>query len=231
MNQIKKTSLSSLPSESLQPFIDRAKSKLAEVLPQHLTPEKMIRLAFREINKNPKLKECSPESFVASILECAELGLEPGSAMGYVYLIPYFNKNSGLTECQVQTSYLGEMELVKRSGKVSHLTAHLFHENDHFDYSLGTNPKIEHTPSLTSRGKILGAYAIARYTDDHLEIEVMGLDEIEHAKKSSKGGNIWQEHFGEMAKKTVIRRLTKRLPKSVEIKKPTKEVTYEKIQS
>ncbi|EIL2384210.1 recombinase RecT, partial [Escherichia coli] len=69
------------------------KEQLAAALPRHMTAERMIRIATTEIRKVPALGNCDTMSFVSAIVQCSQLGLEPGSALGHAYLLPFGNKN------------------------------------------------------------------------------------------------------------------------------------------
>ena len=62
---------------------------IKSALPKHMTVDRMIRVAFTCINTTPKLLDCSPRSLLAAVLQCAQLGLEPGNTLGHVYLVPF----------------------------------------------------------------------------------------------------------------------------------------------
>ncbi len=68
---------------------DKFKKQVALALPKSMTAERMLRVILSECNKAPALFDCSRESFLGAILQCSALGLEPGSALGHCYLIPY----------------------------------------------------------------------------------------------------------------------------------------------
>ena len=55
--------------------------------------------------------------------------------------------------------------------------------------------------------------------DGSLQTEVMTVAEVEKIRQSSKGKNSspWTQHFDEMGKKTVFRRLSKWLPMQAEV--------------
>lgn len=222
------TLANTLPEKTeMQRFADLAKSKMEEVLPRHMDGDRMIRIFFGEIRKNPALANCDRESFITALVKCSELGLEPGSSLGFVYLIPFRNKKANRMEVQVMPSYKGLIELVYRSGRVSTLVAHVVYENDEFDYMLGTDSFVRHKPVFGNRGNIRGVYAVAKLKDGTTDLELMPREEIEavRATSKSKEGNIWRDNYGEMAKKTVLRRIIKRLPVSTEdLRKATLEV-------
>lgn len=205
------------PADHLASAINAYMPELAKALPKHLTADRMARILVTEVRKNPKLAECDKGSFFAAILQCAQLGLEPGSALGHAFLIP--RRNKGSMECQLQIGYQGMIDLAERSGKVT-LEANLIYENELYDIELGTSPKITHKPCLTGqKGDLVGAYAVARYADGRVKFRFIDREEIEEAKKAGSAGNYgpWSTHYNEMARKTAVRRLFKMLPKSIEL--------------
>jgi recombination protein RecT len=88
------------------------------------------------------------------------------------------------------------------------------YQNDGFEYEAGDSPKITHKPAPfgKERGEAVGAYAILRRGAATIR-EVMSFHEIEKVRAQSKSPNSlgWKEFWGEMARKTVLRRGTKRI--------------------
>ena len=115
----------------------------------------------------------------------------------------------------------GGRGLARRSGQIVSIAAHEVCENDKFELVYGLDEKLLHTPSLGARGDILGFYAVAKLKDGGHCFEFMSrlqVEEIQAAadKKNKYPSKVWQEHFTEMGRKTVIRRLAKYLPLSIE---------------
>lgn len=199
--------------ESIQGMLTKHKNQIAMALPKHMTPDRMLRISLTELRKNPGLQKCDPVSFVGSVVQCSQIGLEPGSALGHVYLIPFGR------QVQVIIGYRGMLELARRSGQISSISAHCAYRNDKFKYSLGLEPTIEHEPTDGERGELTFAYAVARLKDGGLQFEVMSRSEIDAIKARSKTSHSgpWVTDYPEMAKKTVLRRLSKYLPMSSEV--------------
>lgn len=192
---------------------DSFKNSLKMALPKHMNPDRMSRIALTELRRTPKLSECNPMSFVGAVIQCSQLGLEPGNNLGHAYLIPYGK------ECQLIIGYRGMIDLARRSGQVVSLQAHVVYENDTFEFEYGLTPKLRHVPARSNHGNFVYVYACATLKDGGAQFEVMSREDIEQimaASKSSRSGP-WQTHFDEMARKTVIRRLFKYLPVSVEM--------------
>lgn len=199
------------------------KAQMALAMPKHMTADRMMRIALTEIRKVPALAKCNIESFMGAIMQCAQLGLEPGSALGHAYLLPFGSGKAADNKpnCQLIIGYRGMIDLARRSGQIISLTARTVHQNDTFGYSYGLDETVTHKPADGDRGPMTHVYAVAKLKDGGVQFEVMSRADIEAIKKQSKSGTNgpWVSHFEEMAKKTVIRRLFKYLPVSIEIQR------------
>lgn len=194
------------------------KNQMAMALPKTLTADRLTRIVMTEFRKTPALLRCDQQSLFGAVLQCAALGLEPGSALGHCYLLPY-----GKT-CQLIIGYRGMIDLARRSGQIVSLSAYVVHEADDFHYELGLHPDIRHTPSPSAdRGPVIYVYAVAVLKDGGVQFEVMSRAEVESVRSRSKAGKSgpWVSDWDAMAKKTVIRRLFKYLPVSIEAVRAT----------
>lgn len=119
-------------------------------------------------------------------------------------------------------------------------------EAGHFIYEIGMDPPIRHRPKLDLTAEdmadenIVAAYSIARIKSDsgdpYWSVEVMRRVEIDKVRQTSQTGAVgqvvkfgankgkaiepkgpWVDWYGEMAKKTVLRRHSKVLPMSGDI--------------
>ena len=198
---------------SIQDYIEVMKPAIQAALPSVMTPERFSRITLSALSANPKLKECTPQSFLGAMMTAAQLGLEPNTPLGQAYLIPF--RNHGQMECQFQLGYKGLIDLAYRSGEVSIIQAHTVYENDEFEYALGLDPKLRHVPAKSNRGKPIAYYAMFKTKDGGYGFQVMSIEEVtEHARKFSKsfGNGPWQTNFDEMAKKTVLKKVLKYAP-------------------
>ena len=196
-----------------QVLSENFKKQLALAVPKHLNADRMARIAATEVRKNKALLNTEPTSFLGSVMQAAQLGLEPGSALGQAYLVPYGN------QCQLIIGYKGMIDLARRSGQVLSLNAYAVREGDDFNFQLGLKRDIHHVPSLEAdriKKPITYVYAVATLKGGGYQFEVMSRAEVEAVRAKAKSKNIWNSYFEEMAKKTVIRRLFKYLPVSIE---------------
>lgn len=201
--------------KTMQAYIKAMEPAIKKALPSVITPERFTRMVLSTLSATPKLAECSPQSFLAAMMTAAQLGVEPNTALGQAYLLPY--RNHGNMECQFQLGYKGLIDLAYRSGEVSVIQAHTVYENDVFEYELGMDPKLRHVPAKADRGEAVAYYAMFKTKDGGYGFEVMSVDDVQrHAQRYSKsygsGSSPWRSNFDEMAKKTVLKRALKYAP-------------------
>lgn len=196
--------------ESLRPAIEQA-------LPKHISPDRIARIALTALRTTKGLADCTPHSFLASIMQASQLGLEVNSPLGQAYLIPFRDNRSNTTICTLIIGYQGYMDLARRSGLVSAIYAYPVFDGDVFAFEYGLNPKLEHKPTRKTQ-KLTDVYAVARLKDGEPIFTVLGLDDVEYYRRRSKAANSgpWVTDYNAMALKTAIRRLYTWLPKSAE---------------
>lgn len=199
-------------SKTIFDIIQAGAKQFATALPKHINSDRFVRIAITTIRQNPKLAQCNQESLLGALMVSAQLGLEPG-VLGQCYLIPYGR------ECQFQIGYKGMIELLRRSGQLKDIYAYSVYENDEFEMTYGLDRDLKHKPNLQNKGNFIGCYCVAVLKDDARAFEYMTKEEIEaHGKKFSKtyGNGPWKTDFEAMAHKTVVKRMLKWLPLSVE---------------
>lgn len=180
------------------------KNEIAKVLPKHLTPERMTRVALTAFLKTPGLLSCTPESLTNALLICSQAGLEPDGRLAH--LIPYGNA------CTVIFDYKGLVTLAIRNGMQA-VYADKVCEDDVFDACVENGvKKITHRPDFRkSRGEAVCYYSVCQ-RDGVTDWEVMTKEEVDAIRARSKAGQNgpWKTDYDEMAKKTVLRRMSKR---------------------
>lgn len=210
---------------NVKSFMESQTSSLRAVLPKHVDADRMVKLALGAMRTTPKLLNCNVESFMGAVVTCSTLGLEPNTPLGHAYLIPFENRQKGTTDVQIVFGYKGLIDLARRSGQIISIAAHEVCQNDEFHFSYGLDEKLIHKPALTGRGEPIAFYAVAKLVGGGYAFEVMGRDQIEEIRDASqnykfareKGKTVWGQHFVEMGRKTVLRRLFKYLPVSIEL--------------
>ena len=210
------TTLKGAKSSDVMNFFNRFKGQIAQALPRHLTPERMIAMATNLITQNPKLAECSLPSLVGAVMQSSILGFQPVQALGECYFVPYGG------QIQFQIGYKGFIRLAQRSGELTDIYAEIVREGDVIEYELGLHRKLVHKPVLGNTGRILYSYAVAHYKSGGYSFVLLTADEIEKLRKrntSQKGSTsgAWATDYEAMAKAKAIKQLAKYLPLSVDI--------------
>jgi phage RecT family recombinase len=183
-------------------------------LPSQIPVERFARTIVTAVQMEPKLLAADRRSLVAACMKAAQDGLLlDGREAG---LSLYNDRASNCQTVAYMPMVNGILKKIRQSGEISSIRAHVVYEGDEFDFELGDDESIFHKPNLAKQGDPIAAYAIAKFKDGDIQREVMSLTEIEkiRAKATGIGKACWASNWGEMAKKTVIRRLSKRLPTS-----------------
>jgi recombination protein RecT len=206
---------------------NEARNQLGAVAAKHMSPERLMRITANAIRTTPKLQDAEPLSFLGALMQCSALGLEPNTILGHAYLIPFDNRRKKITEVQIVVGYKGLIDLARRSGHITSISANIhYSDDDLWEYEEGTEARLRHRPG-PMKGEKLHAYAIAQFRDGGHAYVVMPWAQVmkirdtysqgyKTAIKYNKKDTPWIAHEDAMAKKTAIRSLAKYLPLSVE---------------
>lgn len=200
---------------SIADMVKAMEPEIKRALPSVLTPERFTRMVLSALNNTPSLAQCTPMSFLAAMMSCCQLGLEPNTDLGQAYLIPY--KNHGQMECQFQIGYRGLLDLAYRNERMQSIEAHTVYENDVFSFEYGLQPKLKHVPTMNERGEIIAFYAVFRLDNGGYRFEVMSKSDIEryaatYSKAYASDYSPWKTAFIQMSKKVVIKQVLKYAP-------------------
>lgn len=182
------------------------KERIASALPPGIDPSRFQRVVLTAIQQNPALADNDRQQLYNACLRAAADGLVPDGREGAFVVM-----GGKLTWMPMVGGIIKRLATAGIS-----IDAQLVYENDTFEQTLGDDAAIHHkAPPLGQlRGKEIGAYAIARLPNGMVMREVMDREQIEQVRKVSRSGasGPWNSWWGEMARKTVLRRLAKRLP-------------------
>jgi len=180
-----------------------------EAMPTNFNKTRFLQNCMTVLQDTKGIEHCDATSVARTMLKGAFLGLD------------FFNKEcyaivySG--QVQFQTDYKGEKKLAKKYSvrPVKDIYAKLVREGDDFREEVKDGQQtIQFIPKPFNDGQILGAFAVALFTDGGLIYEVMTTSEIEKTRKDyskQANGQAWTKSPGEMYKKTVLRRLCKNI--------------------
>jgi recombination protein RecT len=159
-------------------------------------------------------------------MRCAELGLEPDSALPTrrMHIVPRYNSKLQAKEATWIIDYRAQLQLARDTGLVGSIIAAEIREKDKWEYREGSDgPSLvhfAHVPDLFApdRGPVIGYYAATRLTGGEVQVAVMSRADAEHhrdrfaPKYQGKTVGPWVDNFDAMALKTCLRKLFTLLP-------------------
>ena len=205
---------------TIQTLFESQKDQISNLLPKHVSVDRLTRIALAAISRNPKLLKCTTASLLSSMMDAAKLGLEASGPLGEGYLIPYFNGKTQTYEAQFQPGYRGLVTLARRAGVLKEIDARVIHKYDSFSIEYGVHKNLEHKPEILGNpGEPVAVYVVFQLEGGGVQFDVMRMDEVNaiRARSKSKDDGPWVTDFEEMAKKTVIKRGLKLVPMSIEL--------------
>jgi len=221
-------------------------TRFQQAVPKHLSAERMLRVCALSVYHTPNLAKCEVMSLLGAMLTLASLGLEPNTPLGHAYLIPFKSRRKfgpgkndweDYFKVNVIIGYKGLIDLARRSGMVVSIRGDVVYGpvnapgHDQFDYRYGSGQFLHHKPGEED-GTPVFAYAYATLQDGEA-FEVLPYKKVMRIRDKSQGyiaalsakangdakaweASPWVAYEHEMAAKTMIRRLSKMLPMSVE---------------
>jgi recombination protein RecT len=202
--------LTTLPiSDAIEAFTPQ----FSAALPDNIPVAKFKRVLVTALNQNKDLPRCDRHSLFLAAVKCAQDGLYPDG------------REAALVPFGGQVTYMPMVTGLRRlmASEVIVATTEVVYENDRFRYVLGDDASIEHEPPPLDqdRGQPIGAYcSIKLKSGGHIR-EVMSRAEIERIRtmysKASRPDAPWNQHWGEMARKTVLKRAAKQVAFSPEV--------------
>ena len=207
------------PKQRISKLLQENKKEIAAALPKHISIDRMVMIAQTAATSVPALLDCYTPSLFGAMIKCSQLGLEPNNALGQAYMIPFRNSKQNRTDVQLIIGYRGMIDLARRSGHVVSMNAQAVREGDEFNWGFGLEEKLDHKPG-SDRGEITHFYAYAKLTGGGHQFDVLTKQDVDKimAGTQSKGKyGPWADHYEQMGRKTMIRRLFNYLPVSIEM--------------
>lgn len=210
---------------ALKSLMESQKNGLGQMLPKHITPERLFKTMLVAANRNPDILKCTQSSILETINRAAELGLDLSGTLGEAYPVPFNNKvkDNGterwVMQCQLIIGYRGMEKLAWQSGEVESIDAEVVYLNDTFKFKKGTEVLVEWEPCLRGdRGEAIGAYACVKMKSGGKLARFLTTADIEKIRNSSKSANspAWRNWWDEMARKCALKRTLKDAPLSTE---------------
>ena len=194
--------------------LEGQRDALADVLPAHLSPERLNRTLIGAIKGDLKLLECDRASLWKAIMTAAVFGLEVDGRQSAIIRFK--------SKAQLIPMVSGLITLAHNAGFV--IDAQVVRQKDAFDYQHGTAPSLTHQPAKgAGRGNdnpVIAAYAIS-WPKGHREdcvYDVLELPDIIARRDKSSAWKFmgekspWGTDFAAMARKSAVRARANHLP-------------------
>lgn len=195
------------PIVAVQSTLEKMADKFKEALPPHIDVNKFISVGKLALNKNPRLLDLDRNSLWQTFMKAAQDGLlldgREAAAVPYKSQVNYLPMVDGI------------IKLMHNSGNIKTISVDVAYTNDCFEYEKGSNAHVKHMPLLSGdRGERLAVWCYVKTTNDGEYIEIMDMKQVEDCRKVAKSQNVWNAWYDQMAKKTILKRMAKLLPKS-----------------
>lgn len=227
--------------------LEKGAEQLRRALPAHISPEKFQRTIITAAQANPDLLKSDRQALLLACMKAAQDGLLPDGREAALVIFNNREKDGqgkwvNVKKAQYMPMVYGLRKKILQSGEIRDITAKVVYRAEYergtFLYEEGTERMLRHKPDMLLSDEemqdenIVAAYSIATFKDGSMSYEVMSRAEINKVRQVSKTGAVgmttyqgaaiqpkgpWVDWFGEMAKKTVMRRHAKTLPMSGDI--------------
>lgn len=161
-----------------------------------------------------KLAANDRQSVVNAVTNIAAIGISLNPAKKQAYLVPRKGKIC------LDISYMGLIDLAVQAGSILWAQADLVYASDAFTLNgFDRPPTHSYNPFSRERGELVGAYVVVKTPSGDYLTDCMSREEIDAVKNRSESvkagkSSPWDTDYGEMAKKTVVKRAYKYWPKS-----------------
>ncbi len=195
-----------------------ARESFASVLTdKSLSFEREAEFAIQSLQNNEfsaKIANNNRQSVISAVTNIAAIGISLNPAKRQAYLVPRDGKIC------LDISYMGLMDLAMATGSILWAQAELVFGNDSFALNgFDKPPTHQYNPFSRDRGEVVGCYVVVKtHSGDYLTTcmsreEIDGIMNRSQSVKSGKSSP-WKTDYGEMAKKTVVKRAYKYWPKT-----------------
>lgn len=202
------------PSDEIIKNLASESSPITQLIPDKKKRDRFLAAGKTALIKNPKLAQLDRTSLYDAFMDASAQNLLPDGKHGAIV------EFKGKAKWMVMTA--GLMKLARNSGEIKSISMDVVFKGDEFSYWTDEEGvHMRHVPNLFGdRGERLGAYAVVKTKDDGIYMEFMTEAQLMDVKRMSRSGDRgpWGGPFAdEMRKKTLFRRIAKRLPMSTDL--------------
>lgn len=180
-----------------------------------LSFNKELEFAIQIFEKNDYLLKMNTQSIKNSLVNIALSGLSLNPVLKQAYLVP----RKGV--CCVDPSYIGLVKIATDTGSVTDIVCRVVYEKDFFEIETGSHGYVKHSPykGTDDPGQKIFVFSIATLPSGKENIDYMRWAQVVDIRNRSesvkaKKTSPWDTDEDEMAKKTMVKRHWKLLPKT-----------------
>lgn len=205
--------------------LTRMGDQFVAALPEHIKPERFQRIVLTAVLSDPALLRADRKTLLESAMRAAQDGLLPDKREGAFVVfntkVKIDGKEQWINAVQWMPMIQGVIKKMHQSGEIMMITAKVVYGGDtfrawvdddgeHVAYEQAEHPDYD---------IIRQVFAMAKTKAGAVYVETLTTRDIEKIRSvsRSKDSGPWAKWWEEMAKKSAIRRLAKRLPLSAEI--------------
>jgi phage RecT family recombinase len=206
--------MSNITKQAVMPFIEPRREEMIKLMGGEETLMREMSFAVQAANNNSVLANSEPQSIAMAVYNCALTKLSLNPVMNLAYLVPFRG------QAKLMPSYQGMVKLIADSGIIKSISSGVVYKGDIFDLVQGTAQSIHHVPmgETFEVSDIRAVYAIFTLHNGERLFEVMWKPQIDtimmRSETGKKGFGPWSTDYAEMARKTVVKRGWKSIPKS-----------------
>lgn len=215
------------PQQQFRDELARMADQFVAALPEHIKPERFQRIVLTAVLGDPALLRADRKTLLESAMRAAQDGLMPDKREGAFVV---FNTKLGRDDrgkdiygnaVQWMPMIGGIIKKMHQSGEIAMITAKVVYGGDifrawvdddgeHVNYEQAEHPDFD---------TIRQVFALAKTKEGAVYVETLTPRDIEKIRSvsRSKDKGPWATWWEEMAKKSAIRRLAKRLPLSADM--------------
>lgn len=231
MNAVTKSDDRPQPMVAFRAQLEQRLGSFAEALPPQITPQRFKSVVMHAVMAAPELLAADRVSLFEACLAAANDGLVPdkreGALVIYNTKLPKENKSDKdvwIKKVQWLPMVRGIITKIYNTGKVKSVKMDIVYGGDLFRYWTDDDGEhLEHEPAedhdKTIMRRVYAHVVMKESEGGGVFAEVLDMQDIDKVKKASKTSERgpWVDWFEEMAKKTPMKRLAKRLPIAREI--------------
>jgi recombination protein RecT len=197
---------------------DMAKKQILNVLQDPKRAARFTSSVISAVSATPALKECEPTSILSAALLGESLELSPSPQLGHYYMVPFQDRNAGISKATFILGWRGYIQLAARSGMYKRIVVFAVKRGEVVKPFNIQTEQIElsfiENEDVRVKSETVGYYAAFEYINGFQKAMYWTKEKMMHHAltyskgfAAKKGYTFWEKDFDEMGNKTMIRQL------------------------